>query len=247
MKTPLLLLICLIASHVWAQPFPKVASLPEKVELFKISSHTYLHVSAHDFKNFGTVLSNGVIVVSDGKAILLDTPVTEAQTQVLLNWITQTLKAKIVAFVPNHRHDDCMGGLALLQRLKIPNYASRQTVEAAKKEHLPVPEKSFTDSLNLQLPGISVKCFYPGAAHTTDNIVVWIPTEKVLFAGCMVKSQQSTDLGNMADGDPAAYPVTLRKVLARYPDARIVVPGHGEPGGLELIRHTLEMAEKGGK
>ncbi len=41
-----------------------------------------------------------------------------------------------------------------------------------------------------------------------------------------------------------AYPATLKKVKAAYARARIVVPGHGDPGGPELIDHTLKLCNK---
>jgi metallo-beta-lactamase class B len=82
---------------------------------------------------------------------------------------------------------------------------------------------------------------YFGAGHTTDNVVAWLPQQKILFAGCLVKSLDSNSLGNTKDGDLAAYPATLRKVQAAYPQAKIVIPGHGDWGGPELIDHTLTL------
>ena len=40
-------------------------------------------------------------------------------------------------------------------------------------------------------------------------------------------------------------PATLKKVKTAYRNARIVVPGHGDPGGPELIDHTLKLCSKG--
>ena len=89
-----------------------------------------------------------------------------------------------------------------------------------------------------------IECFYFGPAHSSDNIVVWIPSEKILFAGCMVKSIDATNLGNTADGDLNAYPHTIDRLLSRFPDAKIVIPGHGKFGGLELILHTKELTSR---
>ena len=47
--------------------------------------------------------------------------------------------------------------------------------------------------------------------------------------------------GNLSDAVLAAWPATLDSLLVRFPDARIVVPGHGAPGGPELIRHTKAL------
>jgi metallo-beta-lactamase class B len=77
-----------------------------------------------------------------------------------------------------------------------------------------------------------------------DNIVVWVPSEQILFVGCMVKSMRSNDLGNIVDGDLKAYPVTINKLIDKFPNAKIVIPGHGQFGGFELIKHTKELLTK---
>jgi hypothetical protein len=49
------------------------------------------------------------------------------------------------------------------------------------------------------------------------------------------------NLGNTADGDLKAYPNTLRLVLRKFSGAKIVIPGHGDFGGIELINHSLSL------
>jgi glyoxylase-like metal-dependent hydrolase (beta-lactamase superfamily II) len=48
----------------------------------------------------------------------------------------------------------------------------------------------------------------------------------------------------VADADVAEWPASIRRVLERYPQAEVVVPGHGEVGGVELLRHTITLAEQ---
>jgi metallo-beta-lactamase class B len=57
----------------------------------------------------------------------------------------------------------------------------------------------------------------------------------------MVKSLNSTDLGNIADGDIKAYPGTIDKVMRKFNDASVVIPGHGQYGGLDLLKHTRDL------
>ena len=115
------------------------------------------------------------------------------------------------------------------------------TIDIAKTKNLPVPAHGFKDSLNLQLGSTAINCYYLGAGHSMDNIVVWIPSEKVLFPGCLVKEINAKGLGNTVDGDLKAYPETIEKVLRKFPDAKIVIPGHGAFGGIELVRHTKKL------
>ena len=76
---------------------------------------------------------------------------------------------------------------------------------------------------------------------------MYFPGEKLLFTGCIIKGAKDTTLGNTADGDVAAYPVTVSALISRYAGAKTVVTSHGDPGGLELMRHTLDIAKNAKK
>jgi metallo-beta-lactamase class B len=65
----------------------------------------------------------------------------------------------------------------------------------------------------------------------------------LFLAGCLIKPLSAVSLGNTRDGDLDTYPVTLRTVRAAYPDAKVVVPVHGDWGGLDLIDHTLHLCQ----
>jgi len=234
----------LMVFNAFAQSGVKRMKVSADLELVQLSPNAWLHVSQSEISGFGRVSSNGLIFRNGNQAFLFDTPVTEEQTKQLVSVIEDSLKLKVVGFAPNHWHGDCMGGLGWLQKKGIASYAGQKTIDLAKENKLPVPEHGFQDSLRLHLGNKMIDCYYFGAAHTTDNIVVWIQSEQTLFAGCMAKSMSSQNLGNTADGDLKAYPETIRKVIAKFPDAKIVIPGHGPWGGTELLKHTLQLAEQ---
>ena len=211
------------------------------IELIRLSDNAYIHVSVSEIPGYGKVSSNGLILIDKGNAFLFDTPANDSLTRVLVTWLNKEMGVKITGFVPNHWHGDCMGGLGYLQSLNIKSYANQLTIDLARKNHLPVPDIGFRDSLNLQPGDKQISCYYFGAAHSKDNIVVWIPSEQILFAGCMVKSMESDNPGNMAEADLKAYPETLDRIAARFSTAKYVIPGHGQFGGMELIRHTKEL------
>jgi metallo-beta-lactamase class B len=227
----------------YSQDYKRI-QVSDDIELIKLSENIFVHVSYASLPGFGRFPSNGVIFRNGNEAFLFDTPVTDYLTEVLVTWLQDSLNLNIVGFVPNHWHEDCMGGLRYLQNQKIPSYANQMTIDIARSNNLPAPAQGFSDSLPLYLADKRVECYYPGAAHSLDNIVIWIPSEQVLFAGCMVKSINSTDLGNTADGDLKAYPATIQYLLDRFPDAKTVIPGHGPFGGFELLEHTKKLSHK---
>jgi metallo-beta-lactamase class B len=218
--------------------------ISKDLELIKISENAYIHISYAVLRDYGRVAANGLLFISNKDAFLFDTPWTDSLTKELVSYMKDKMGIDIKGFVPNHWHSDCMGGLGFLHSKGIASYANQKTIDIARAQNLPVPDHGFNDSLRLFLNDKEIDCYYPGAAHTLDNIVIWIPSEKILFPGCMVKSLNSTDLGNIADGDLDAYPATIDKLINKFHSARIVIPGHGQYGGPALLFHTESLTEK---
>ena len=244
MKSILIILLVLNQTLLFAQDSYKTITISSDIKLIELSENVYVHVSYSEFQKYGRVASNGVIYKNNKMAFLFDTPTNDSLTKILVSWITDSMKLKIVGFVPNHWHSDCMGGLKYLQSLGIPSYANQKTIAIAKTKGLAIPTQGFNDSLSIQLGDRTMKYYFLGAGHSPDNIVVWFPTEKVLFAGCMVKDMNASGLGNTEDADIAEWSKTIDKVIAKFPMAKYVIPGHGEFGGLELLKHTKELFNK---
>jgi metallo-beta-lactamase class B len=188
--------------------------------------------------------ANGLVVIDGEDAVLINLPWTDAQTAALFDWVAQNSKATVRAVVPTHFHQDCMGGLAEAHRRGANSYGLDKTIALARQDHLPVPQCPFKLRTAVRCGTEIILLAYPGAGHTTDNIVAWLPKQRVLFGGCLIKSLNEQSLGNTSDGDLAAYPATLNKVKAAYRNAKIIVPGHGDWGGPELIDHTLKLCSK---
>jgi metallo-beta-lactamase class B len=222
----------------------EIIKISKDLELIKISENAYVHVSYTHLPKYGRISANGLIFINKSDAFLFDTPWNDSLTMVLVSYLKDQMNLKIAGFIPNHWHEDCMGGLGYLQSMKIESYANQKTIDIAREKHLPIPDHSFKDSLKLYLGDKVINCYFPGPAHSLDNIVVWIPSEKILFPGCMVKSLNSVDLGNTADGDLKAYPTTIDRLIKKFKDAEIVIPGHGEIGGLDLLIHTRGLSTK---
>ena len=233
-----ILLIFCVASSCLAQNKIKIS---DDIELIRFSPKAYLHISVTEMSGFGKVSSNGLILVDSGQAFLFDTPATNEQTKTLIDYIANSLNASISGFVPNHWHNDCMGGLEYLIQLGVKSYAHEKTIEIAKKEGLPLPGQEFKDSIFLKLNNTEIYCYHLGSGHSSDNIVVWVPSEKILFAGCMVKDMQSKTLGNTSEANIEDWLKTIQKVIDKFPNAEIVIPGHGQVGGKELLIHTLNL------
>jgi len=244
--TPILLLALALAGCRSAQVAPEGQSIrvSDDVTLQPIAPGVWVHTTYFEVPDYGRTGANGLVVVSGEEAVLIDLPWTDAQTAALFDWVAENSGATVKAVVPTHFHRDCMGGLAEAHRRGAISYGLDKTIAFARKDHLPVPKCPFQFRTTVRCGTEMILLAHLGAGHSTDNIVAWLPKQRVLFGGCLVKALDAQSLGNTSDGDLAAYPTTLKKVKGAYPSARVVVPGHGDWGGPELIDHTLKLCTK---
>jgi metallo-beta-lactamase class B len=103
------------------------------------------------------------------------------------------------------------------------------------------PDVSFElhDGYSEEVGGESIRVVFPGAGHTSDNVVTWFPASGILFGGCMIKG--GPDLGYLGDADLESYPAAAARVEAL--GARVVVSGHGDRFDAEQVAHTRALAE----
>jgi len=222
-------------------PNPDPIVLSEDLEIEPLGDGLWRHISYRVLEDFGRSAANGLLVVSQGEAALIDTPWTDAQAAVLLDWVEQHLGAKVTVVIATHSHPDCLGGLAEAHRRGVRSYALDRTVDFAKAAGSEVPQNAIDEFGEVRVGAQRLELHFVGPGHVRDNLVVWIPDLKVLFGGCLVRSASSKFLGYTAEADLEQWPGTIERLEREYGDARLIIPGHGKPGGLELLARTLEL------
>ena len=213
-----------------------VTDLGEGASVRPLAPDVWLYVSERTSDH---VASNSLVVSLPAGPLLVDPPWGEPQTEKVLDWVQKTLGRPIAGAISTHSHADRTGGVAALRKRGIPAGALQLTVDLTRAAGQPAPDALFASGAFADPRGF--EAFFPGAGHAPDTIVVWFPKQRVLFGGCLVKSVESTDLGFVGDADLAHWPVAIEAVRDRYPDAAIVVPGHGAPATRRALERTLEL------
>lgn len=237
---PLLFLFPIFGTIAQEKPFVYES---ENLQIQQISSHTFLHVSYLNTDDFGKVACNGMIVIDENEALVFDTPANEEASKELITWLTKEQNTDVKAVVATHFHWDCLGGLNEFHINGIPSYASHKTIELAKEAGYPIPENGFKLKMNLQAGNLKVINQYLGEGHTKDNFVSYVPSDRVIFGGCMIKSL-GAGKGNLEDATIEDWSETVSKVKSTFPETITVIPGHGHIGGTELLDYTIEMFSK---
>lgn len=226
---------------VAAMAFPVFAQNAKPLEIKELAQGVYLHTSFKQIEGYGLVDSNGLIVVENDQAYIIDTPWSEDDTESLLSWIADK-GYEAMASISTHSHEDRTAGIKLLNSKLVPTYTSELTKALLVREGRPVPIHTFKGA-NYTLGHGLIELYYPGAGHTEDNIVAWLPKNKILFGGCIVRSHEWESLGNVGDASISSWANSIKNIKSKKYDIITIVPGHGSVGTSDILDHTIDLAE----
>jgi len=113
----------------------------------------------------------------------------------------------------------------------------RLFADAASVPGLTYPDVAFDGTLSLFLGEREVQLRYFGRAHTAGDVGVWLPEERILFAGDIVEAQATPYTGDAFVDEWRT--TTLDNVAAL--EARALVPGRGPTAiGEGDVREAIE-------
>jgi glyoxylase-like metal-dependent hydrolase (beta-lactamase superfamily II) len=95
-------------------------------------------------------------------------------------------------------------------------------------------------SLTIDLGGVKVQIWHPGAGHTRGDTIAWVEEEKVLFSGDLVEYEAGVYTG---DAQLEEWPATLEALRALKAEA--IVPGRGEAmQGAANVAKALDYTQR---
>jgi glyoxylase-like metal-dependent hydrolase (beta-lactamase superfamily II) len=188
--------------------------------------------------------SNSMYLVTNAGVVLFDTPWDETQFQPLLDSIYERHQTQPVLCIATHFHDDRTAGLIFFKDKGIATCSSRMTYQLCALHDEKQAEKYFTGDTTFAIGGHVFETYYPGQGHSPDNIVIWFEKEKILYGGCLVKSEENQGLGNIADANLSAWGNSILNVMKKYPDAQHVIPGHFAWSDKKALSHTFNLVKR---
>lgn len=228
-------------------PFePRIVYESDHLTITQISENSYMHTSFLQTESFGKVPCNGMIVSDSKEVAVFDTPTEDTGSEELIHWVKSTLGSQIIAVVPTHFHEDCLGGLKSFHRQGIPSYSFSKTLEFAKEKGFEIPQNGFQDSVLLKVGLQPVVAKFMGEGHTKDNIVGYFSKDNILFGGCLIKELEASK-GNLEDANVLDWSNTVRRIKQAYPKLALVIPGHGKTGDGRLLEYTINLFSEEGK
>jgi metallo-beta-lactamase class B len=269
----LILLFILSTASVLIGSEGKTIELGKDLAITEVENGVYLVVDWIPFGRSRVPCNSLLVTTGPNTVIWCDTTCEPESTKLVYEWTIKNLGDINLIEINTGFHNDNLGGNEFLLAKGVPIYGSDITAKIVRERGREEKEKivrTFADSDNtsyhracrqmtfkppdhtfeiekgmvLTSGDETVEVYYPGPSHTIDNVVVYFQKRKVLFGGCMIKSLNAKNAGFTGDADMQQWPRSVEKLLSKYQDAKIVVPGHGACGDMKLIKHTIELLDK---
>jgi len=209
-----------------------------------------------------TGISNAGLIVGHDAAVAVDALMVPSMTRRLVAAIKKTTRKPVGQLINTHHHLDHTGGNRFFRAATIvatekcraalapgfpPVPALQRFMPRFAKEFpllkLALPAVTFEDRMVIRDGDHEIHLWHPGApAHTAGDATVFLPGERVLFAGD-IAFHYVTPLafqGHVGNWIRAA------DRLLGY-EADVIVPGHGPIGtkaDLEHMRHYLALVRR---
>ena len=208
-------------------------------------------------------LNNTGWVTGDDGVILIDTTGTEKRAHAFQQAVRRTTPLPAQALVNTHAHADHTHGNFVWapQTAIIGHTLCREEVQRSSlswtRERFPggdfgnpvktPPFITFEERLDVYAGDLKIELIHVGPAHTTNDVLAWIPERGVLFSGDIVFNGGTPFA---VGGSVTGWIEAVAIVRALKP--AVIVPGHGpvcDAGALDTVeaylRFVLREAERG--
>jgi metallo-beta-lactamase class B len=216
---------------------------PPKLLISPLTGDFYVYTTYGSYKG-DPVPSNSMYLVTSQGVVLFDTPWDSTQFQPLMDSIKARHHKDIVLCISTHFHEDRTAGLEFYRQKGIKTFTTKQTDELSKAKNEKRAEfLLYTDTV-FRVGQHTFQTFYGGQGHSPDNIVIWFDKEKILYGGCLVKSTEAKDLGNLSDANVQAWTTTIKNIQKKFGDPSYIIPGHLDWHSNESLTHTLFLIQQ---
>jgi cyclase len=229
-----------------ASPTAHVAA-PATLESLGGGFHAYVQPDG------GWGLNNAGVFTGRRSTLLVDTCFTESRGRRLRDAVRDLSDAPVTTIVNTHHHGDhTYGNYLFPEATVLAHHTCRQRVLDTGLDtcrlfpgvewgdlQISEPTVTFGDEVTLHLDGSTAVARHVGrAAHTTEDVYVWVPERGLLYAGDLVFNR-GTPFALM--GSVPGLIRTLRELAAL--DADVLVPGHGAVGDTGLVQSQIDYLE----
>jgi glyoxylase-like metal-dependent hydrolase (beta-lactamase superfamily II) len=243
MKIPLVGLALAAAAALALPASAQRAAAPQPLTVQQLKSNVYMAVGGG---------GNSGIIIGDDGVIVVDAKTTPAAGQQLLAEIAKLTPKKVTHVILTHSDGDHVNGLAAFpDGLTIiaheNNKKEQEAALAAGGRGAPpanrLPNRVVSqDKEALTIDGEQIELYHWAPAHTSGDLVVYLPAEKIVFTGDIIATQLADPIIHLEKHGSSEGWVTTTKGIVGL-DADQFVPGHGDLQTKAQIQARLTATE----
>ena len=192
--------------------------------------------------------NTGIIVGQNG-VIVVDTKTTVDSSKAVQAEIAKITPKPVTTAIVTHSDGDHVNGLAgfpagltiiAQDNCKQEMEASAGTRGAAPQDRLPT--KTIAKAESLTIEGVRVQLLHFAPAHTSGDLIVYFPDQKVVFGGdLLVTNRPDTGIHAEKHGSAAGWMENVKGMIAL--DADTYVTGHGDLMTKDDVKKKLALIQ----
>ena len=192
--------------------------------------------------------NTGIIVGTTG-VIVVDTKTTVESSKDVQAEIAKITPKMVNTAIVTHSDGDHVNGLAGFpagltiisqENCKKEMEASAGSRGAAPQDRLPT--KTIAKDETLKIDGVRVRLLHWAPAHTSGDLIVYLPDQKIVFGGdLLVTNRPDTGIHPEKNGSPAGWIENVKGMIALNADT--YVTGHGDLMTKDDVRKKLALIQ----
>jgi glyoxylase-like metal-dependent hydrolase (beta-lactamase superfamily II) len=196
---------------------------------------------------------NSGVIIGDKGVVVIDAKTTPAGGKELLEDIAKITPKPVTTVILTHSDADHVNGLASFPTgIKIiaheNNKAEQEKALAAGGRGAPPAGHLPTDLVSknketMNLEGVKFELYHWAPAHTSGDLIVYLPADKIVFTGDIIATQIPDPLIHEQKNGSAEGWITNTKGIVKL-NADQFVPGHGMVQTKADIQARLTHTEK---
>jgi glyoxylase-like metal-dependent hydrolase (beta-lactamase superfamily II) len=181
----------------------------------------------------GAGRNTGIIVGKDG-VIVIDAKTTPASAKDVLAEIKKITPKPVTTVILTHSDADHVNGLAAfpagLTIISQENCKKEMEASASSRNPAPqdrLPTKTVANKENVTINGLKLTLLHYAPAHTSGDLMVYLPEQKIVFTGDIIATNQPYTLIHAEkNGSSEGWIQTVKGLVGLNADT--YVPGHGD-------------------
>jgi glyoxylase-like metal-dependent hydrolase (beta-lactamase superfamily II) len=192
---------------------------------------------------------NTGIIVGDKGVVVIDSKTSPDGGKQLVDDVAKITPKPITTVILTHSDGDHTGGLPAFPKgvTIIAQDNDKKEIEAAIAAGGPrapspdyLPNELVTDKKTETIDGVKFELFHWAPAHTSGDLIVFLPESKIVFTGDIITEQYRPLVHLEKHGSSEGWITTVKGILTLNADQ--FVPGHGNPMNKDSVKQKLSDA-----